>query len=975
VKIWDLAIEKPVTVFMGLVCILVLGALSLSRLKLAFLPKVDFPEIEIHVTFPDQSPDYLEKQVTRPMEEAVSTLKGVHKISSETSADGVELELEFDWGKPLDLIRLELGLKLEEIKPSLPPGIRQIAIYSFNSQEIPVVQGRLSAPGIDLSQNYDLLEKHVKQRLERVPGVAKVELGGVFPREISIELHIDKLNTYGVDPGSLIRRLQKDNLKLSSGKIKSNGLVYNVRSQGRIESLEAFENLVINERGLMLKDVADVLYEEPPVGYRRHLNGNKALALQVFKESTANTVDVARGVNQVIENEIAGDPLLQGLDLLVWQDQAREITNGLRGLTHAGLYGALFAVLVLYLFLRRISATLIVSTAIPISIIGSFIALYLFGYTLNILTMMGLMLAVGMLVDNAVVVLESIYQKSQEGMSAVDATREGTREVIVALIAATSTTLIVFLSLVISDGDEISVWLGAVGLTICMTLATSLLVSTTVIPLFTSKLLKRSHMRTLAGSERREMKLVNWYGRILDRSLDHPVWTFVLLTLLVVSVVFPFSQLSQFKGTSMRNNRMWVSYQFNDFFYLSDVEKVANAVEAVIEPMREAWGIENVYTWMAENEGATGITFAERDLDFERYKEIRTKLRDMLPQLGGVTFILDEDDNDSGQTVRVQLFGMDAEPLKKVRDDVLAMLAVVPGLKDVRPSEKEGKKELVVSVDREQANAYGVHPEEISEIFSFLLGGVPLPRFQQDGREADVTLGLRIEDRATIEDISEIRINNGIKLGSLAHFEVRDRPGVIRRIDRKASTAVMASYEGEDYPGTLKQIEAMLGDYRFPAGVTWSWSDRMLQDDDDMAGMALNLLLALILVYLVMASLFESFTQPFMIFSTIVFSLVGVSWFLYLTHTEFGLMVGIGLLILVGIVVNNGIILMDKYNQLRRKGMSVEESVRLGARVRIREVRRREASIPCSSEARRPRGAPVRSSEVLGLGAPPIRSP
>ena len=936
-KIWDLSINKPVTVFMGLVCLLVLGAISLSRLKLAFLPMVDIPEIEIHVTYPDQSPDYLEKQVTRPLEEAVSTLKGVRKISSDTSADGVEIELEFDWGKELDLIRLELGLKIEEIKPTLPEGIRQIAIYSFNSQEIPVVQGRLSAPGIDLSENYDLLEKHVIRRLERVPGVAKVELGGVYPKEISIELHIDKLNAHGVDPGALIRRLQEDNLNLSSGKIKTNGLVYNVRSKGRIETLEAFENLTINDRGLLLSDIADVRYEEPPVGYRRHLNGNKALALEVFKESTANTVEVAHGINAVIENEIATDPLLKGLDLLIWQDQAREITNGLKGLTQAGLYGALFAVLVLFLFLRRISATLIVATAIPISIVGSFIALYLFGYTLNILTMMGLMLAVGMLVDNAVVVLESIYQKSQSGLTAVDATREGTREVVVALIAATSTTLIVFLSLVISDGDEVSVWLGAVGLTICMTLATSLLVSTTVIPLFTSKLLKRSRKRAETVPQK-EMKLVHWYGRILDTSLRRPVWTFVILLLLVISVVFPFSQLSNFKGTSFRNNRLWVSYQFHDFFYVSDVADVAVQVEAAIEPLRQEWGIKNVYTWMAENNGATAITFENDDISYERYKEVRAQLRELLPTVGGVSFVLDADDDDGGQTVRVQLFGIDTEPLKKVRDDLVTLFGAVPGLHDVRPGEKNGKKELVVSVDREQANAYGVHPEEISQVFSFLLGGIPLPRFQQNDRETDVTLGLRIEDRATIQDISEIRINNGIKLGALARFEVRDRPGVIRRVDRKSFASVMASYEGDDYSGVLKQIEAMLDDYRFPPGVTWSWSSRMIQEDDEMAGMAVNLLLALILVYLVMASLFESFTQPFMIFSTIVFSLVGVSWFLYATRTEFGLMVAIGMLILVGIVVNNGIILMDKYNQLRRKGMSMEEAVRMGARDRIRPI-------------------------------------
>lgn len=933
-RIYDLSVRKPVTVFMGLVCVLVLGLLSYRQLKLSFLPNVDFPMMFVQVVYPNQNPILLEREVTRPLEEALSTIKGVKRIRSTTGADSVSVALEFSWGMELDLIRLEVGLKLEEIKPQLPQEIRQISLFSFDSQDIPVVEARISAPGIDLSENYDLLERHIKQKIERIPGVAQVELGGVLPKEVYIELLLDKINAHKVDVGNIISALASDNINLSSGKIKANGLVFNVRSQGKIESLDAFENLVINNSGLRLKDVANVLYEEPPIGYRRHLDGGKALALTVFKESTANTVEVANGVNAMIEEEIASDPLLQGISLFVWQDQAKEITNGLNGLSKAGLYGALFAVLVLFIFLRKLSATLIIAAAIPISVIGAFIALYAFGHTLNVLTMMGLMLAVGMLVDNAVVVLESIYSKSQQGATAAEATVEGTREVIVALIAATSTTMIVFLSLVVSENNEVAVWLGAIGLTICMTLAMSLLVSTTVIPLFASKILNKVKVKP----QTKKMWLLRWYDRLLAWSIRHRVITGVVLIGLVASAAVPFGKLDQFKGTSFKTGRLFLRYKLHDFFFLSDSEKVVDQVEAFLEVNREKWGLKSIYSYMEENLAQTTLLFENEHQPFEDYKRIRQEIREGLPDIPGVTFVFEDDDNQSSQSISIQLFGTETGQLKKVGDQVVTLLDGIPGLFDMRSGENSNKKELQVSVNREKANQFGVQPQNISEIFGFTLGATNLPRFQNGDRETEVAMGLRLQDRASIDDISQLRIGPGILLGSLAEFKFADRPEQINRVDRKAHLSVRATYEGDEYDKMLNEVEARMNDLTLPAGVSWSWNRRILEEKNEMNSMLLNLLLALIMVYLVMASLFESITQPLFIMLTLPFSFVGVGWLLFFTKTDYNLMAIIGSMILVGIVVNNGIIMMDRINQLRDKGMALVDAVQQGASERIRPI-------------------------------------
>lgn len=934
-KIWDLSIKKPVTVFMGLVCILVMGFFSQRQLKLAFLPKVSFPGMWVQVNYPDQNPEILERTVTKPMEEAFSTLPGLKKINSFTNPDSVGFWLEFDWESNVDMIRLDLGLKIEEIRPTLPKDIQTINIFNFNTEDMPVVRGRISAPGVDLSENYDLLERYVQKPLERIPGVAKVDMGGVLPKEVSIELRLDKIQEHQVDVGEVVRRLSRDNMVLSAGKINTNGLVFNLRGDGKIRELDEYSKLVVTDQGLTLGDIADILYEEPPIGYARTLDGSPALALEVFKESTANTVEVANAVTTMINGEIADNPHLNGVSFFVWEDQAEEITNGLTSLTQAGLYGALFAVIVLFLFLRRIGATLIITTAIPISIIGTFIFMYAFGNTLNILTLMGLMLAVGMLVDNAVVVLESIYQKALLGMDKEEATREGTKEVIVALIAATSTTMIVFLSLVIADKNQLSVWLKALGVTICFALVMSLLVSTTVIPLFASKIIRRFPQQ---AKEKKENLLLRAYKKVLYVSMARPGLTTIAMLLVIGSMIIPAGQVGKNANPASKTKRLYLEYEFHDYFFLSDVKKVSKEVEAFIEPYREKWNVDSVYTWMAANEGTTIISFKEDDKPAEEYNAIRQEIRDNIPEVAGVAFRFDDDENDNKQSLSIQLFGPDAYTLRKTGEKIADLLAGVEGFVDIRNGEMNNKRELRVTVDRQAANEYGISPQQISEVFGFTLGYTYLPRFQTGNRETDVTIGLRIEDRATIDDVARMKIGEGVPLGSVAHFEFSQQPDQIRRRDRKVHHRVRAAYEGENFGEAKQEVEALMESFELPAGVAWSWNDRMIREAQEKNTMFSNVILALALIYIVMACLFESVFQPLAIFITIIFSMVGVFWGIFATKTEFEVMAIIGIFILVGVVVNNGIIMMDRINQLRAENMHYLDAVREGAHQRIRPI-------------------------------------
>jgi HAE1 family hydrophobic/amphiphilic exporter-1 len=401
-----LAVTRPITTAMILISVLVLGGIAIVRIPLAFLPEVDAPFIGVIIPYPNSNPWQVEKEIVKPVEEVLATLPSVKTLNGQADADQAQIFLEFDWGLDLDIVRMQVSEKMDQIKPELPANIGEILIFSFNTNDIPVVQARVSAKGVDLSESYDLIESRILNRIRRVPGVARVDLDGVLPREIDVDLVLDRVREHNVDVGALIQNLQGSASNVVLGQIEDGGLRFTARALGKFTSVEEIGNLQINEQGLRLKDIAEITYEEPPIIHGRHLDMEFAVGLIVFKESTANTVDVVRRTMSVIRNDINNDPLLKGVNVFVWEDQGNEIMGGLTGLLKAGTIGALLAVFSLYFFLRRFDSTFIVSLSIPFSIMAACGIMYFMGKSLNILSMMGLMLAVGMLVDNAVVVLE-----------------------------------------------------------------------------------------------------------------------------------------------------------------------------------------------------------------------------------------------------------------------------------------------------------------------------------------------------------------------------------------------------------------------------------------------------------------------------------------------------------------------------------------------------------------------------------------
>jgi HAE1 family hydrophobic/amphiphilic exporter-1 len=937
-----LAVTKPVTSFMLLLSVMVLGGLSAARLPLAFLPTLDIPFVGVVVPYPNSNPTQVEKTIARPLEEAFATLPDVKKLRSRSTPDQCEVQMEFQWGKDLDVVRMMVREKLDQVRPSLPKEIGEVRVFSFNTNDIPIIQGRISAPGVDLAQNYDLLETRVANRIRRLPGVARVDLGGVEPRQIFVDLRLAKLAAHRVELGPLIRRLQGSNATLSLGSVSQDGRQYTARALGSLATLDELRALPVDDKGLRLADIADIRYEEPPVDFGRHLNRERAVALDVFKESTANTVETAEAVMRVIKGEISADPLLKGVSLFVWEDQAREIRAGIEGLSSSGLQGALLAVLVLYYFLRRWDSTLIVSAAIPISLLATTAVMYFADRNLNVLSMMGLMLGVGMLVDNAIVVLESIDRRHREERDPRRAALTGSSQVAMAITCSTLTSVIVFLPLIVGHKTNITIMLGEAGFTISVALLASLAVSLLLIPLLSTWILRPRK----TAEPRAMLWLEEAYARTLAWTLHHKAWTFLIVVGGLVVGFLPFVlklvETSTFSGGI--NRRVALNYTFADFAYKADVERKVRTVEDHLYAHRAEFMVRDVYSYYGDNNAFTTIVLNQEDLPDSVLKELRQKIRKSLPRIPGARVDFREEAEEGGSTTffSVNLYGNDLDALTAWAETAARRLETMEGVEDVTTSARKGRREVQARLDSDRARRLGLAPKDMSDVFGFTLGGLRLSRFNAGEREVEMNVALAVEDRENLADLRQLVVTTQggrpVRLGEVADFQVVSRAQEIERQYRKIRVAVRAAFEGKNFGPAKDKIKAAMDGLGLPPGITWSFNERIQEQDEEGKQMALNYALALALVYIVMASLFESLVQPFAILFSIPFGLAGATWLLAATGTPFNLMANMGVLILMGIVVNNGIVLLDRVNQYRAEGLAHEEAILRAGRDRLRPI-------------------------------------
>jgi HAE1 family hydrophobic/amphiphilic exporter-1 len=935
---------------MAFLCLVVIGGLSTRLIPLELFPAFDVPVLWVNIPYAGSTPEEVERQITRPAEEALATLTDVKRLSSTSSPNQASLQLEFAFGTDTNLKAIEVREKLDGVREQFPRDVQRIFVGQFSTSDMPILQVRISSAR-DLSGAYELLNRKVKRRLERIEGISKVDLYGVAPREVRIELMADRVAAHRVNLVDLMTTLRESGSSVTAGRVTDGGRRYTVRPATELTTLDALRDLVVTDSGVRLKDVATVALENPELDHGRHLNRTYAVGLSVSKEAGANTVAVGRAVEAAIR-EIGDDPEMEGISVYVMDNSAEGITSSLYDLVVAGLLGGVFAVLVLYLFLRRLSTTMIVALAVPISILVTVGALYFLGFTLNVLSLMGLMLAIGMLVDNAVVVTENIHRHQRlTPDDRVGATLRGVKEVAMAVTAGTLTTAIVFAPMIVSQTDQVALFLKHVSVAICVALAVSLLLSLTVVPLLTARLKPPK-----AEAESRWLVwLTDRYGALLDGLLRRRGVAGLLTLGLLLSVAVPAAFVTQdFFPNDNTSREVRLFYHVTDTYTVDRVEEGVDRVEEYLFSNQDTLEIESVYSYYRADYAMTTILLTEEER--RSVDAIQTQMRAEMPKLAIAQPSFTWENESSGESIRVTLNGPASDVLSDLADEVARRLATVEGLQDVRSEARRGEKEVRVVVDRRRAHRHGVSSEAVGQTVAVALRGQPLRRFRTPTGEVEMRLLFQDADRQTVEQLQMLALpvrndaaSGPLPLGAVANFEVTRGPRTIEREDRSTMVGVTAGLDDLPRNEAQTKIRAALESLELPTGYAWTFGQRVQQEEEQQATMMMNLLLALALIYLVMAALFESLIHPAAIWTSILFAIVGVFWFFLATGTTFSIMAWIGVLILIGIVVNNGIVLIDHVNTLRR-----ERSDQVLDGVRREGLRRRHAIVQAARERMRP---------------------
>ena len=939
----ELAIKRHVTTLMIIVSLVALGAVAMFRLPLAFMPEYDEPQLFVVLPYPNATPGQVERMVVRPVEDALGSVKGLQHMWSMCNEDGGRVGLNFSWGADMNLARVEVWEKIDRIRGELPDDVGDIMVSSnwdTRDAENPIVEGRLSSPR-DLSESWDLLERRIVRPLQRIPGVAQVRLDGVNPREVRINLHMAQLEAHGMDVREVTRILRSSNFDQSLGRIHEGDTQFTLRTLGTFRSPDEIANLPLRNDGLRLGQVADVVYEEPPLEYGRHLDGDFAIGITISQESQANTVEVC----DAVEARIAlmnDDPELEGVNFLVWFSQGREIKGTLKDLTFTGAFGAMLAALVLYAFLRRFSTTLVSVLCIPFSLIVTCGFVWAKGASLNTLTLLGLIVGIGMLVDNAVVVMENIFRHQEMGKNHKDAARIGAREVSTAVTAATFTSVIVFLPLIFNKPSEMNIYLRELGITVCLTLLASLFISQTLIPLAASWFIKskprpRSRMMT---------KTEGIYQRVLSFNLRHRWLAPIIFLAVLGSGMIPFNKVDKNFDANQTEMFVAVRYRFSEEPSLDKKEAYVDQVEAALDPYRDEFKSRSIYSFWSDRWTMTRIYLREGEANEDNIARIRKRLPEVLPEYAGVKLEVMENRQfwrqDRGKRVAFQLVGEDSEVLAEYADLAKQVLEGIPGLTEVFASNEEGGQELHIQLDRELAARMGVSPRQPAETIGLTFRGQRLQRFRTADGEREMRMTLDEQDEETLAQVHNLPIwtdeGEKIPLASLATFEEVPGADHIHRDMRKTSVWVGAKYtEGtrEDY---VPIVTAAMNGINMPYGYQWTfgrWEERRKEKEQEFLT---NLLLALLLVFAVMAGLFESVRQAIALLVALPFALSGAFWTLWATGTDFDQPAAVGLLLLIGIVVNNGIVMIEHINQYRREGVDRYTAMLKGGTERLRPI-------------------------------------
>ena len=971
-----LAIHRPVTMFMLSAIITLLGFISLTRLPVDLMPEFQQPTLNIRTSYAGVGPLEMEELITRPIEQAVGAVPGLTRIESSSSEGNSQVQLNFEWGSNLAESADEVRTRMDRIRGRLPEDADPPTIQKFDPSQLPVAQ-------IGIEGDYDpvtlreIAQNEIAPRFERLDGVAAVNVSGGLRRQIHVDLSKEKITALNLSVTQVVSSLRQENQNTPLGEIYQGDATFLVRSQGQFQSVEDIRNLVVMTRQgvpVYLRDIADVKDTTEQRRNFMRINGRPGIQIQVQKQSGKNTVEVAELVHAEVarvNNEVPG------LKMTVVQDNSRFISRAIHNVQEHAMVGGILVVLIIFAFLRDFRSTLIVCTSIPVSVIGTFALLYFGGFTLNTMTFGGLALGIGMIVDAAIVVLENTHRHLHMGKDRMTAAIDGSEEVWSAILASTLTHIAVFLPLLFLSGTA-SIMFTQLSVVVMFSLIMSLFVAVTIVPVLCSRWLKTPDeeaadtgimARFYRLSERFLDGMDEGYRKAIHIALQHRPTVIGSAAALVVLAVVLYPRVGTELVTQTDEGEVNINVELALGTRIEPTEQALLTVEnRVKELVPEATTIITQGGGGGNNwQGGGGNTSRGQIRLILKPRDERTRTNeqvaiDLRRQLAGILpgvvvranpsggnnqimrFLSGGGTNNQGQASRLQLEirGHDLDDAKRVAQDARELMENTPGIADVSLSREDGRPEIAIRVDRPKAAMLGMSVQSVASTIQTNVAGTTAAQFRERGNEYPVVVRLREADREEISDVGDVLLSTPtgqvVPAKNILQVSREAGPTQIQRKNMERVTRVNAEIE-IPLSDAVKAVQGRLNQIRVPPDFSVGFGSELEEQARSFAQLRMVLILAILLVYAVMASQYESLRDPFIIMFSVPVAAIGVVGSLLLTNTSFSMQAYIGIIMLAGIVVSNAILLVDYINTLRRRdGMPLREAVELGGRTRLRPI-------------------------------------
>ncbi len=954
------SLNRRIGVLVLLASMVVVGVVAALGIPLELIPSgFSPPFLAVNVPWRDAPAQEVLEKVVMPLEDELSTVRGIESMFSFSTTGFGRCFLNFKSGTDMDVAYREVRDRIERARALLPEDADRIYIRKEDESAIPVfVVGLAIDP--EITDAYTLVQKQIVVRLQRLDGVASVQVNGLLEKEIFIELDRELTEAAGLNIYALAQELGADNFTMASGDVRTAGRKLLLRSVARYRSLEDLENRMVAPQ-VRLRDIGEVNYKPPEAFFVVRANSRPAVALIVLKEGDANTLEVARSIRRELR-DMQNSPSLQRILMVPLFDQGRVITESLDTLLNSGKIGGIFAVVVLYFFLRRLRMTLIITLAIPLSILIALTAMFFADESLNILSLLALMISVGLLVDNSVVVAENIHRLNRSGVPRREAAIRGTAEIALAIVMATLTTIVVFLPVSLVGGQA-QFFLLRLSIPISVALLASLVVAGVFVPLSVYLTLARSdepggrewffkpvYRRFVAQVERTYHatfgRLNHLYGRLLGvflrRRLDLVIAVFVVF---IITYLVPMQKIKFVEIQEEERGGFELEVRLPRSTTLVEAETFFLECEAIVKDSAEELGLSGWFLFHRETSGSIqGFFNNPRTTDLSP-REVTEIVLERMPERPGVTYYTgsESESEAKGEQVHViTLYGDDSEQLETTAEDLESLFTSIPGVLGVKATGDPAPSELALVIDRDRAQQQNISPMVVAGLVGYALRGQQLNRYRTDGNDIPVRIMFKEEDRETLNQLQSFYLPTGaggfVPLSSVTDTSYLKTARRIFRRDKQTSHTITLELEQGREDEARERISALSKAIELPEGVRLGRPPRADSAAEDLRGLMLAAGLSVVFIYLLMGFLFESFGLPLSIILTIPLAGLGVYW----THFIFGynldFLGGVGLVLLIGVVVNNGIVLVDYVNRLRRSGMERGEALLTAADRRFRPI-------------------------------------